>query len=448
MDNNYFFNSMLQFAHGCLRGCPRLTKYVGNQEETVLKSRTLDRDRIINRWIDLHVNSKSPIQRASYQVFTDCHHEDYRPDQLEKHFRTVDVLKDLTDGYTSWNRIHMDEVINCDPKLTFVAVVQGYCQSGSKPLLLPTKIGNWQRCGNTGEKGKVILSQDYLNYLRMEHDFKVTKVLKAFFYRKCNLLAEIYDSLVKERHNKGTSPVLVQVIKSIVNFSCGYFGFNPNKRQAVSTRIVEFASKNYDISTYALEIGGIAGNKEYYIQRKFTPPGSKLRCPITPLPLYVMIVEYGKMRMAQHLSFLDRFVGKTRYRHLYSNTDNAVIAIAEDSLDEAVAPELREDYYREKPDYVSADAGNLKIEWCLESDGEWKFASAMVHNYAVVASDAAVHKNSSLSNISAERSYDIACKMLERNSVEVEQERRVNKLLNTDTKQITLVMGVCKSSIM
>jgi len=386
------------------------------------------------------VNTKYP-GRASYEVITDCHHEDYSKASLDKSFLEIPELHDLTEGYITLNRIHMDQVIDCHPKLTFVAVVEGFCQSGGAPLFIPVENGKWVRCGSTEKDQKLLLTRDYLDYLRREHDFKVTKISKVYFYRKCNLLSEVYDSLVRERQT-ATSPSLVQIIKSVLNLSCGYFGCNPNKRHhPLSIRIVSSCGWKYQMDRTSMEIGGQVGNQKFFIRKLYRKENvNKLRTTNTPLPLYVMVVEYGKMRMAQHLSFLDKYIGKSMYRHLYSNTDNAVIALGAESLEEAVAPHLLEEYNIIKSLFISSDAGNLKTEWCLESDSNWKFASAGLHNYAVVAENpvSSVHKNSILSNVSAQKSYEMACHMLEKKMFTCEQERRVDKLLNTDTKIITV----------
>jgi hypothetical protein len=283
-----------------------------------------------------------------------------------------------------------------------------------------------------------------LDYLRREHNFQVTTIEQVLFYKNCTVLPEIYRELVIERAAPTTSASRKDLLKKVVNFSCGFFGFNPENAGKSSYRLVADTSKTPNPAKCEITSAGFVGNEEFYLLKVLkNPPKDKenqqKKSP-GPLPLFFSIVEFGKMRIAQILHFFETFTLPNAYRHLYSNVDNVVIALSTPGLVHAIPPHLFERFMAEVNNYFQpGQPGHLKKEWINKLEDEWKFVSHMVQNWAVITNreDKNRNKNSALSKVTSSQSYQISCDVLDKKITKIQQNRRSNKMLNTETIQQT-----------
>jgi hypothetical protein len=204
------------------------------------------------------------------------------------------------------------------------------------------------------------------------------------------------------------------------------------------------------------------------------------------LPLYISVVEFGKQRLLECLTFLFAAARPGALKLCYSQIDCAILAIAGSTLDAAIDPANRSSFEREKKHFFTTRGtpGCLKEEWLvstLDFPGGWKFASPYMCCYALVpatrneeeeeddrpgdglparkkikseaaapaaaaaeaaaAAAASGHaKASSFNNLSTAGTYRLACNALDRVNMQIEQERRTNKMLNTkrDTVKINI----------
>lgn len=76
------------------------------------------------------------------------------------------------------------------------------------------------------------------------------------------------------------------------------------------------------------------------------------------------------------------------------------------------------------------------MEWSHGPRDQWKFASCFIQNWVLVANNRNRAK-SNLTGITAESSYEVACKLLDKQTVRLEQTRRVDKFASMDTHQMT-----------
>jgi hypothetical protein len=190
---------------------------------------------------------------------------------------------------------------------------------------------------------------------------------------------------------------------------------------------------NYDLSTCEMVPVGNRDGQNFYFFKRTRGEGTRGRVPCSSaLPLFVSVVEYGKYRMSQFLSFLDKFLRPGTCRHLYSNIDNIIFALTADYIVECVKPELMDEFLQEREQFFQSGVpGHLKLEWMETS--VWNFVSGMTRNYSLISSVDSRHKNSALNHISSLQSYEASCAMLENKSISFEQRRRTNKLANLDT---------------
>ena len=76
------------------------------------------------------------------------------------------------------------------------------------------------------------------------------------------------------------------------------------------------------------------------------------------LPLHIgfFVYQYAKLRMLQfYYDFIDRYVERPLYQYCEMDTDSAYIALAGDSIDDLVAPEHREHYFRNMSQWLPAE---------------------------------------------------------------------------------------------
>jgi len=162
----------------------------------------------------------------------------------------------------------------------------------------------------------------------------------------------------------------------------------------------------------------------------------------TAIPIFCCIVEFGKLRMSQILCLFQTFLSPLRYRHLYTNVDNVLIALSTPSLEAAVFPQQLEMFQKEKIDFFQFDTpGHLKEEFKIEAYQNWKFVSAAIMNYVIISDNIFVQKNSSLNNMSVEQAYGASLALLNREKIVINQTRRVNKIANKDVEMIAITFN-------
>ena len=85
------------------------------------------------------------------------------------------------------------------------------------------------------------------------------------------------------------------------------------------------------------------------------------------LPVHVgfFVLQYAKMRMLQfYYDFINRYLERPLYQYCEMDTDSPYLALAVESVDELVTPELREHYLRHRSEW-------LPSECCDEHQNEY-----------------------------------------------------------------------------
>ena len=81
------------------------------------------------------------------------------------------------------------------------------------------------------------------------------------------------------------------------------------------------------------------------------------------LPVHVgfFVLQYAKMRMLQfYYDFINRYMERPLFQYCEMDTDSAYLALAAESVDALVTPELREHYFRHRSEWTP---GLFKVEW-------------------------------------------------------------------------------------
>jgi len=432
-----------QFAHGCREGCKPLISYVRGKSKEHLECDSQKRDDFITHWVE-QVNAAHQ-NRASYHVKTNCHHPEYSISALRRVFDKIPILSSVIEDYPNKKIITKEDIVNCNDNMTYLAVLEGFIpqqmgQFGPLKPLLQFKDKRWARYSSTQEE--LLLTKDFVDWLIEEYNFQITFVHKVYFYKRCHVLNSVFKELTDLRMSPAISPSVKQLVKNVINFSAGYFGLNLNKRSYARHSLISNIPKKYNIFRHQLHPLESSEKHDFYIKTFYSKMTVNYGMSKSPLPLFVSILEYGKLRMSQILCFFDSFLDPFKYRHLYSNVDNIVMSLAAPSLEDAVVEPLKSLYEKETERYFQPNtAGHLKFEYVIPRDQEWKFVSAMPMNYVILAKESSVQKNCALNNLKNEYAYQCSLMMLTKQRLSVEQQRRVNKIANTETKTVTLVFN-------
>jgi len=372
---------------------------VGFKSQLLLQCETQERDTFLENWCYNINQQMADDSFATYIVKTSCHDPDYDLKRMKHYFYAKPHLARLITNYFTEPEITIDHVLNCPQDLTFIAILNGH-----------------------------------------------VSIECIFFYKICPVLNNIFQNLVHQRTNVDITPNKKQLLKNIVNYSAGFFGFNQNKQSSQMHRIVTQATKHYDPTKHSFNVIGSVENDCYLIKTTYKyrdPLRTKQKACQSAFPLYVSIVEFGKLRMSQILTFFDAYLMPCNYRHLYTNIDNVIIAISTPTIDAAVKPHLKNQYEIEKTKYLHPTLpGHLKIEFEFSQDKDWKFVSPMMQNHAIITNDInlTAQKNSHVRYVSSIQAYNYSCQLLDSISISIPQTRRVNKLINTNVQQQTFVL--------
>ena len=95
------------------------------------------------------------------------------------------------------------------------------------------------------------------------------------------------------------------------------------------------------------------------------------------LPIHVgfFVLQYAKMRMLQfYYDFINRYVERPLFQYCEMDTDSAYLALAGESVDALVTPELRDRYFRHRSEWLPSeccDEHRNEYERCRLADRPW-----------------------------------------------------------------------------
>jgi hypothetical protein len=146
----------------------------------------------------------------------------------------------------------------------------------------------------------------------------------------------------------------VTFLKRLVNLSAGFFGSRSTQLNTKTTyRIVNGMPRNHAFyrhsadMRFTMDLGETASY--FLLETKPWPSLFKTRGPSKcAVPLFLAIVEYGKLRLVEILHFLREHLIPGSFRLMYSNVDNLILALATSTLEEAVQPERRQSFQEQK----------------------------------------------------------------------------------------------------
>ena len=434
------------YAHGCSEGCPSLLSYIQGKSKQELEKKTLERNQFILTWAN-KINSLKPGM-VKYIVKTDCHDNDYRMTALCNAFQTIPILNSLNTGFINKKVIHYQDVLSCSNDLMYIMIAEGSIPHDlASPDLPPQALlllleKKWIRSSSTSGQ-PMMFTKDYADWLIKSFNFQFTTIHQVFFYKKCHLLNDIFRDLTLLRMTPNLLPSTKQLIKMVINYTAGYFGLNQNGKTVAKYKIISnITRRNFNIAHQKLDPVCGSTNHDFYVKTVYKPPSTQHRISLTGVPIFCCIVEFGKLRMSQILCLFQTCLSPLSYRHLYTNVDNVVFVLSTSTLNEAVLPHKKAIFDEARDQFFQLNApGHLKEEFKIEAHQNWKFVTAAIMNYVIIADDFSVQKNCALNNMSFTDAYNASLALLNNEKLTVTQNRRVNKIVNKDVQMLTLTFN-------
>ena len=470
------------WCHGCI-SCPPLKRYLNGQTHAQVREMTNRRDFITQCWID-QINAAAAAQSKSawtnapmitYTIIQDCHTPGFSPGSLELSFYNEPFLKKLVEGYAITDECGFAPTFNglkerlnslSNNNYTFIALAsvnilnsKASCNEG--PLIVYEPREDKYTRQSLASSGCVVLTRDYYNWLikTFGSRFQINSIEWILFYSTEPTLNQIYSRLTQLRSTTD-SPVLVSFLKRMINLSCGFYGVRSLQQDKTNYRLVNSLPQNYafyrhyaDIS-YTVDLGK---SSFFLLATKSSPKEFKTRrVSQSALPIFLTVVEYGKLRLIELLHFIQFHVKPMHFRLLYSNIDNIIFGLANvDSLEDAIHPNLWLDFCHNKKAFLAPTTitttstgvavkppGMAELKWIRNGHCGWKFVTMRTQHYCLVVSQHSdtvgghLHKTSGWTGLSSVEAYQAAINILQGKKTVITQTRRINKKSNMETQTL------------
>jgi hypothetical protein len=134
---------------------------------------------------------------------------------LKQFFSLKPHLAALVDPYITKKSITIDDILHCNPNLTFIAILQGSADKSLnlKPIFYKEKENDWQRLDET--EADIMVTKDTLNYLTREFNFQIKSISSIFFYKKSDTFNFIFQNLIHKELRQTLPPAENNCLKKL-----------------------------------------------------------------------------------------------------------------------------------------------------------------------------------------------------------------------------------------
>ena len=435
----YNFDSI--YSHGC-ESCPLISKYINNAPLHALRMKTVTRDAKINHWIKNCGLNKD----VTYDVFTDCHHEEYSSASLKNIFRVVPELGALSQSCPRPKNLTQAQLLawlgsnRQKTDYTYLAWVRGAVEVDDDvltPLVLPPsgKLQTSFALGPSTGDAPVLLTRDYLEFLIDQCNFQVSSIDAILFFGTDPKANELYQNLVTARTG-ARDPVVADLLKNVTNYSVGFYGRStdrPRPKYTLTNKMPRPSEARIHRIVSSFGARDVENGPLLFVY-KMTRKQTFASNDSSYLPFHLTVIENGKLRLVEFLTFLQEHLHADSFVLLYSNIDSLHLAFGErDWATKLVPPDKHQNFSQKLATFVSDRkiAGRFVLDWTV--DEKFMYVTAMTKNYAIVSSGVDKTKWCGVNNIQPLEGYVKSCELLE-GGTWVTQERRINKLQDLKTE--------------
>lgn len=449
--------------HGCSK-CPPLKSYIGGQTWHQVRQGTNKRNNETQRWMDL-INSAALVcakPLATYHIIQDCCTQGYTQNALNKAFRVTAELAKLIHGYNiskqcgkSTTLTHLRQLFNTNADSSYTFIAYGYIKINllpqeQAPIITYKTRDNKYTQQTLSHQGQIVLTRDYYQWLQETFGSRlhIESMDWILFYATEPCWNTIFRMLTQLRSTTQDS-ILVSYLKRMINLGCGFFGARTSLNDKCTYRLVNSLPSNYAFFLHTPDMNYTmdVGNNSYFVLETRSQPKfcHTFKPSNTALPMFLSIIEFGKLRLMQILHFIQQHVYPGHFKLLYSNVDNLIFALANaNSLEEAIRPDAWLSFHQSKDLFLASaqvkEPGLAKLEWIRNGHCQWKFITLRTQHYCVVISqqqeDANLHKTSGWSGLSSWEAYTTSKQILDGHKCSLTQTRRINKMANLKTHQV------------
>lgn len=463
-----------QWTHGCPAGCEDIGRYAGNQTIQQVRKKTKQRDQATMAWmhaINKNSTNKQRTQpRVCYEIVYNCHSTGFSSGSLDYYFHNTPELAQMLLGYHVVDGLgntltpkKLELLMNSFPGKNFTFIAKATLSVFSHPeelfhpqdslVVYQPRQDQYTR-QFLSNSGSVILTRDYYEWLKDSFDSVQLQELEwVLFYKTEPLFNHLYDGLIQLRSST-QDIVLASFLKRMINLSCGLFGAHTRENSKTTYRLVDGPPRNYQFFRhhFDLEYTGNVGKLSFMLlETKALSKGTLYqKVSSSAIPMFVCIIEYGKLRLMQVLNFLQRHISPSQFRLLYSNIDNLVFSLGNaDTLIEAIHPRRLNSFHAEKNQFLveengTKSPGKAELEWIRNGSCGWKFISLRTQHYCLVVSNddqGHLHKTAGWNHLSSLEAYALAKQLWAGHQIKLNQTRRVNKKCNMNTHQVEFTYG-------
>ena len=455
------------WAHGCPTCPDQPHLFVHGQTYQQVRQKTNQRDRDIHTWMET-INATVNYPMVQYTIIYDCHTDGFSPNALDYIYSTVPELAQLVQGYqvtdvigTTLRETTFESVLAKHSNISYTFIAKATVNVWSTadihtdgPLVVYQSRSNKYTKQSLAYSGTIVLTRDYYEWLNKTFQRVSLENLEwVLFYKTEPIFNQIYNELTQLR-STSTDPVLICFLKRLINLSCGFYGAHTSQQDKATYRLVDGLPKDYAFFQHNLNLDYTTdiGQRSYILlETKSLPKVSSYHKPSnSAIPMFVTIVEYGKLRLVQILHFLQQHADPLKFRLLYSNIDNILFALGDaDTLEEVLRPHRLDSFNTQKENFLASvqngaivkTPGMAALEWIRKGSCGWKFISIRTQHYCLVVSNPTnggnLHKTSGWANVSSQNAYNLALQMLKGKTVTMNQTRRVDKKCSMDTRKVT-----------
>ena len=217
---------------------------------------------------------------------------------------------------------------------------------------------------------KILLATPLLRWY-LEHGLEVTRVYQVVEYTPSPCFRRFGDAVSTARREGDVHPhktIIADTMKLLGNSGYGKTITNVDRHRDVKYCTEKAASLMVNDRRFR-QLDVVVDDAYEIAMNKKTVTYA--------LPVHVgfFVLQYAKMRMLQfYYDFIDRYLERPLFQYCEMDTDSAYLALAGESVDDLVTPELREHYFRHRSEWLPSeccDEHRNEYVRCRLADRPW-----------------------------------------------------------------------------
>jgi hypothetical protein len=288
-----------------------------------------------------------------------------------------------------------------------------YCVQNNIPLKKSRKlIGSM--------KGDKILLYTPLLKWYLEHGLEITKFYQAITYTPKTCFKGIADDIANARRAgdvDADQSIIAETMKLIGNALYGRTVMDKEKHTTTTFCSRDKASKRINDPHFK-------DLEELDDDRCEVMAGKHKIIMDTPIQIGCAVYQLAKLRMLEfYYDCIDKYVDRADFQYIEMDTDSAYLAISEESFDQVIKPEMRQEYEKDKYNWFPNETTPESKAFDKRTPGLFKVEFEGKSTYALC---------SKLYFVEGDTKNKYSCKGINKNQNEISKDRFHNVLFNNE----------------